>query len=283
MTWLLEPLQYPFMQQALLMAVSVSIPCALLSCLIVLKGWSLMGDAIAHGILPGVVIAAWLGAPLWAGAFAAGLVCALGSGWLHRHSVIRADTLLGIVFAGMFALGIILYIRMGSAQHLTHILFGNLLGVDAPTRAQALWMSALVIVVMAVKGRDFLLFVFDETQARVAGLATGWLYMLLLALLSLTVVAALPAVGVVLVVAMLITPGISAQLVATRFRDMVWIACLLAMLASVGGIFASFHLDASPSACIVLLQGIFFLLMLGLRLARQRRHLRHAHPAKESP
>lgn len=276
MNWLLEPLQYPFMQQALLVAVSVSIPCALLSSLIVLKGWSLMGDAIAHGILPGVVIAAWLGVPLWIGAFAAGLVCALGSGWLHRHSVIRADTLLGIVFAGMFALGIILYIRMGSGQHLTHILFGNLLGVEAATRMQVLWMSALVMVVMALKGRDFLLFVFDEIQARIAGLATGWLYMLLLALLSLTVVAALPAVGVVLVVAMLITPGISAQLVATRFRDMIWLACTLAVLASAGGIIVSFHLNASPAACIVLLQGGLFMGMLAVRHFRQQRRLRQS-------
>ncbi|MDO5091126.1 MAG: iron chelate uptake ABC transporter family permease subunit [Cardiobacteriaceae bacterium] len=270
MNALLEPLQYPFMQQALLMAISVSLPCALLSCYIVLKGWALMGDAIAHGILPGIVLAAWAGAPLWSGAFAAGLICALGSGYLQRHSTLRPDTLLGIVFAAMFALGILLYRKIDSAQHLTHILFGNLLGIDAATRTQVLVMSALVILILAVKGRDFLLFIFDDIQARVAGLPVNRLNLLLLALLALAVVAALPAVGVILVVAMLITPGVSAQLVAKRFRDMLIIASLLATIASSGGILASFHLDASPAACIVLLQSALFLLMLALRQWRIR-------------
>ena len=265
MNFLLDPLQYPFMQQAFMLAIIIGITCALLSCFIVLKGWALMGDAIAHGILPGVVLAAWLGAPLWLGAFAAGLVCALGSGWLQRHSHIRADTLLGIVFSGLFALGILLYIGIGSGQHLTHILFGNLLGVEPRTRVQVLWMSALIILALVLKGRDFFLLVFDDIQARVAGLPVTTLTMLLLALLSLAVVAALPAVGVVLVVAMLIIPGISAQLVAQRFGHMLVIACTLSVLASAGGILASYHLDASLSACIVLLQAAGFTTMLALR------------------
>lgn len=270
MSLFLEPLQYDFMRQALLLSTIIGITCALLSCFIVLKGWALMGDAIAHGILPGVVLAAWLGLPLWAGAFVAGLVCALGSGWLQRHSYLRADTVLGIVFSGLFALGILLYLHIGGAQHLTHILFGHLLGVDAQTRTQVLWMTALVLLVLALKGRDFFLLVFDEVQARIAGLPVTFLTLSLLALLSLTVVAALPAVGVVLVVAMLITPGISAQLVARRFRHMLWIACALSLVASTGGIILSYHFDASLAACIVLLQAAGFLAMLGVHIVRRR-------------
>lgn len=282
MSAFLEPLQYGFMREALWLAILIGITCALLSCFIVLKGWALMGDAIAHGILPGVVLAAWLGLPLWLGAFAAGLTCALGSGWLQRHSHIPADTLLGIVFSGLFALGILLYIGLGGAQHLSHILFGNLLGVDARTRTQVLWMSALVIGVLAVKGRDFFLVVFDAVQARITGIPVMRFNMALLALLSLAVVAALPAVGVVLVVAMLITPGISAQLIAKRFSHMIVIACVLSVLASIGGILVSYHLDASLSACIVLLQAAGFLLMLVLRLALQYGAQRQTNIAKNS-
>lgn len=277
MNWLLEPLQYPFLQQALLVTLPVALVCALLSCYIVHKGWALMGDAIAHGILPGVVLAAWLGAPLWAGAFVAGLACALGSGALQKRSRLRADTLLGIVFSALFAIGLLLFQRLDNGQHLNHILFGNPLGIDAATRNQALAIALLILLALTLKGRDLLLFVFDDIQARIAGLPVAALHLLLLTLLALTVVAALPAIGVILVTALLITPGLAAQLIARRFRDMLFIACLVTTLSCIAGIIISFHLDASLSACIVLLQAAGFLLLLTLRHWKQHKMIKNTH------
>lgn len=261
-TILLTPLQYEFMQQALLMAVLVGVVCALLSCFLVLKGWSLMGDAISHAILPGVVLASVAGLPLSIGAFFSGLLCALATGYIHSNSRIREDTVLGIVFAGMFALGILMFASMDTEQHLSHILFGNILGIERSDVWQVCVISALVIVVIALKWRDLLLFVFDSAHARVAGLPVRMLHYGLLVLLALTSVAAIQAVGVVLVVAMLIAPGITAQLLCRRFATMLLVASAVSVCAGVCGVLLSFHADASTSACIVLIQAVLFILAL---------------------
>ena len=161
----LEALQYPFMQQALAIALLLAVTCALLSCYIVHKGWALMGDAISHAVLPGIVIADSLGLPLILGAFAAGLTCTLVTGWLEARSTLKSDTLLGITFATLFAAGFLLYQKSGTDQHLTHILFGNLLGMTLGQRWQVIAICAAVLAVLAVKWRDYLLYTFDEAPA----------------------------------------------------------------------------------------------------------------------
>ena len=255
MNILTDALQYPFMQQALAIALLLGITCALLSCYIVLKGWALMGDAISHAILPGIVIAVITGLPLIAGAFAAGLTCTLATGWLERRSTLQSDTLLGIL----------LFQHSDSDQHLTHILFGNLLGMLPAQRWQVITICALVLLILASKWRDYMLFIFDEAQARLAGLSVPLLHTSLLIMLTLTAIGAMQAVGVVLVVAMLIAPGVSAQLVTKRFHHTLAVAVALAVVANITGVLISFHWDASTGASIVLCQAAGFFLMLGLR------------------
>lgn len=269
-TLIIKPLSYPFVEHAMLVGLLVALTCALLSCFIVLKGWALMGDAISHAILPGVVIAASLGLPLSLGAFIAGLTCALATGWLESKSHLKSDTLLGIVFAGMFALGIIMFMRVDSDQHLMHILFGNILGLEKAQRIQVYVLSAIVLSIVFIKRRDFMLFVFDVAHARVAGLNVRLIYFSLLTLLSITAVSSLQAVGVVLVVAMLITPGITAQLVSRSFYTMLIVACSVSVLSTSFGILLSVHIDASTSACIVLTQSAVFILMLGWRYFKRQ-------------
>ena len=265
MNILTDVLQYPFMQQALAIALLLGITCALLSCYIVLKGWALMGDAISHAILPGIVIAVIIGLPLVLGAFAAGLTCTLATGWLERRSTLRSDTLLGIIFSTLFAAGILLFQYSGNDQHLTHILFGNLLGMLPEQRWQVIAICAPVLLILAVKWRDYMLFVFDEAQSRLAGLSVPFLHTSLLIMLTLTAIGAMQAVGVVLVVAMLIAPGVSAQLVTKRFHHTLAVAVVLAVAANIAGVLISFHWDSSTGASIVLCQAAGFFLMLGLR------------------
>ena len=155
--WLLEPLQFEFMQNALLTAFIVSIICALLSCYLVLKGWSLMGDAISHAVLPGIVLAYLAGIPLAIGAFFSGIFCSLGVGYLKENSRIKEDTAMGIVFSGMFAIGLVMFTKIQTEQHLTHILFGNVLGVSHQELIQSAVISAVIFCMIVFKRKDFLL------------------------------------------------------------------------------------------------------------------------------
>lgn len=255
-----QPLSLPFMQRALLTAMISGTVCAILSCYLVLKGWSLMGDAISHAVLPGVVLAYIVGAPLVVGAFASGLLCAVTTGYIKDHCRIKEDTVMGIVFSGMFAIGLVMFSRIESDQHLSHILFGNVLGVTAAEFWQCLVISALVSVVMLVKRKDLLLYCFDPAQARVIGLPVKWLHYGLLSMLALTIVAALQAVGIVLVVAMLITPGITALMLCRSFSMMLVCAVLSALFSAFAGTLASFWLDAATGPCIVLIQAALFVL-----------------------
>ena len=200
-SFLLAPLQYDFMQHALLLAALAAVPAALLSCLLVVKGYALLGDAISHAVFPGVVIAYMLGLPVAAGAFVAGLLCATLTGYLHTRSRVRQDTLMGVVFSGMFALGLLLHAWIRSSVHLDHILLGDLLGAAAPELLQSAAVALLVAAALALKWRDLLLYAFDPVQARVSGLNTAALHYGLLAAVSLTVVASLQAVGLILAIA----------------------------------------------------------------------------------
>lgn len=252
------PLSYEFMQRALVIAVLVGAVCAVLSCFLVLRGWSLMGDAVSHAVLPGVVLAAMAGLPLAVGAFAAGLSCALLTGYLKENSRIKEDTVMGIVFAGMFALGLVLFTKMETDQHLLHILFGNMLGVTWRDVGETALIAGATLILVLAKWRDLLLYCFDPQHARAIGLPVRALHYGLLVLLSLTIVASLKAVGIILVVAMLIAPGAVAFLLADRFGRMLPIAAAVAIGSSVLGTIASYHIDGATGPSIVLIQAAVF-------------------------
>ena len=258
LVYALWPFQFPFMTQAMIIAVLVAVPTALLSCFLVLKGWSLMGDAISHAVLPGVVLAYIVGLPLGVGAFTAGMACALITGFLKENSRIKEDTVMGVVFSGLFGLGIVLYTSIETDVHLDHILFGDILGVDWMDIAQTGIIAAIVVAIIAAKWRDLLLFVFDPQQAGAIGLPVRVLHYGLLAILSLTVVAALTAVGIVLVIAMLVGPGAIAFLISRRFGPMLLIAMAISVGCSLVGIYASFFIDSAPAPTIVLLISAVF-------------------------
>lgn len=256
--WLAWPFQFPFMVQAMVISVLVAIPTALLSCFLVLKGWSLMGDAISHAVLPGVVLAYMVGLPLGVGAFIAGMVCALSVGFLKENSRIKEDTVMGVVFAGLFGLGIVLYTAITTDVHLDHILFGNMLGVDRGDVTLALVIALVVVAAVAAKWRDLMLFIFDPRQAGAIGLNTRALHYGLLVMISLTIVSALQAVGIVLVIALLIAPGAIAFLITRRFGVMLLVAVGVSVTCSLLGVYLSFFIDSAPAPTIVLLMSACF-------------------------
>jgi len=256
--WVVLPKQYPFVQRALIIALITGACCAVLSCFLVLKGWSLMGDAVSHAVLPGMVLATMAGLPLAVGAFMAGLFCAVATGWLQANSRVKSDTVMGIVFSGMFGLGLVLLTKVETDQHVMHILFGNLLGVSARDIVETIVLGGACLVFVVLRRRDLLLMSFDPVHARVVGLATGFLHYGLLTALAMTIVVSLKAVGVILVVAMLIAPGATAYLATDRFERMLVVAIAVSVFATVSGTFISFHLDAATGACIVLIQAAVF-------------------------
>lgn len=260
--WFIEPLSHTFMQHALIAAVVIGVVCAILSCYVVLKGWSLMGDAISHAVFPGVIVAFLLGLPIALGAFVAGLFCATCVGYLKNNTRIKEDTLMGVVFAGMFALGLVIFTKIDTDQHLKHILFGNLLGISNQLLWQTLVICGLILTVIIAKHRDLLLYCFDASHARVAGLSLGLLHYGLLILLSATIVVAMQAVGVILVVAMLISPGITAFALTRRFHTMLLVATFSSCFTSIFGVIISYHLDSATGATIVLLQALAFVIAI---------------------
>ncbi len=268
---LLQPFQFPFMQAAFAVAALIAVPTALLSCFLVLKGWSLMGDAVSHAVLPGIVIAYVLGLPLILGAFAAGMVCSVLTGYLQANSRVKQDTVMGVVFSGMFGLGILLFTAVSSDQHLDHVLFGDMLGIGADDLWTAGLIGGAVSLVLVLKWPDFLLHAFDPAQARASGLPVGLLHYGLLSILSLTIVATLSAVGIILAVALLISPGAIAFLLVRRFDRMLVVAVLVTLAACLGGVYASFFLDSAPAPTIVLLLTALFLVAFVRRLSLNRR------------
>jgi manganese/iron transport system permease protein len=269
-----EPLTYDFMQRALIVAILVGAVSAVLSCFLVLKGWSLMGDAISHAVLPGIVIAYVIGLPIAIGAFVAGLFAAVSTGYLKDNSRIKEDTAMGIVFTGMFAVGLVLFSRIETDQHLSHILFGDMLGVTWQDLIETAVIALGTLLIVLAKRRDFLLYAFDPQHARAIGLPVKLLHYGLLALLSITIVASLKAVGIILVVAMLIAPGAIGFLLAKRFEAMLAIAMTVAIASGVLGTLISFSINGATGPCIVLIQSAVFLVALlfapGSGLLRKR-------------
>jgi len=279
MTNLLTPFEYDYMLKAILVSGLIGGVCAFLSCFITLKGWSLMGDALSHAVVPGVSLAWLLGLPFSLGAFVAGILAAVTMGWIKKKSGLREDAVIGVVFTSWFALGLLLLSLYPSNLNLKTIIFGNILAISDPDILQVLIISSISILVLAVKWRDLLLYCFDEAHARALGIDTRFLHFLLLALLSATAVAALQTVGACLVVAMLVTPGATAYLLTDRFGKMLIIATLTGAACGVIGAYASYFINGSTGGCIVVLQTLVFLVALvfapkhGLLATRRLRRL----------
>ncbi|SHM14270.1 metal ABC transporter permease [Phytopseudomonas punonensis] len=271
MEMLLQPLQIDFMQYALLIAVLVAIPAALLSCFLVLKGWALMGDATAHAVFPGVVIAYIVGLPYSLGAFVAGMLCAVASGYLKENSRIKQDTLMGVVFSGMFGFGLLLYTQIHSDVHLDHILFGDMLGIGWADLLESGLIALAVTAFIGLKWRDLLLHAFDPVQARTVGLPVRVLHYGLLAVMSLTIVGALKAIGIVLTVALLIAPGAIAFLLTRTMGAMLFTAVSIAAGAALSGVYLSFFIDSAPGPTIVVLLSALFVVVFIYANRREHR------------
>ncbi len=259
--WLMVPLNYEFMQRGLLAAMMVGGICALIGCYVVLRSMAFLGDAIAHSVLPGVAIAYLMGANLTIGALAAAIIVALGVGFLSRQGAVKEDTAIGILFTAALALGVALISSIRSyAVDLSHILFGNLLGVN-PTD---LWLTAglgiIILSTLFLAYKPFLLVTFDPVLAQTLRLKVGFYRTLMIVLLSLTIVISMQTVGVGLVAAMLVTPAATAYLLTRRLPVMMAISSTLGALSSLIGLYASYYLNIASGSAIVLTATFFFAL-----------------------
>src|SRR5215213_6230657 len=268
MSFLLEPLQYEFMQRGMLAAVMVGIVCAVVGTYVVLRGMAFFGDALAHTVLPGIALGYLLtgGArePLFWWSLGTAVVAALGIGAISKNSEIKEDTAIGIIFAGMFALGIALISTVRSyAVDLSHFLFGDVLSVST----QSLWLivifGGLVLLIIFAFYKEFLTLSFDPVLAATLRLPVGLLNNLLLSLIAVTVAVSLQTVGVALMVAMLITPAATAYLLTRRLSEMMLLASIFASLSGIIGLYLSYYLSIASGAAIVLTATFFFLLALG--------------------
>lgn len=262
--WLLEPFQYAFMVRALLGALIVGVVCPILGTYVVLRGMAFLGDALAHIVLPGVVVAFLLGWPLGVGALIVGVMAALLIGAISRRSDIREDAAIGVVFAGAFALGItLLALQRSYAVDLAHILFGNLLGVSTSDLWFAGILGALVLLTIFAFYKEFLVLSFDPILAATLRLPVTFLQNLLLVLLAIVIVVSIQAVGVALVIAMLITPASAAYLLSRRLPSMMMLAALIGSVSAVIGLYASFYANLPSGPAIVLVEtGVFALIFL---------------------
>jgi manganese/iron transport system permease protein len=276
---MLAPFSYDYMLTALWVSTLIGAVCGLLSGFITLKGWSLMGDALSHAVVPGVALAYLAGLPFALGAFTSGLLAAAAMSFVKLKTPVREDAVIGVVFTAFFAFGILLISLFPAQLDLKSIIFGNILAIAPEDVVQLVAISAVCVGVLALQWRDLLLFSFDPNQARALGMPVGRLHLTLLLLLSATTVAALQAVGAILVVAMLITPGATAYLLTDRFGRMLVLGSALGAVTAFAGAYASYFLDGATGGCIVVLQTLGFLLafvlgpkhgVLAARRARRR-------------
>lgn len=259
MSWLLEPLTYAFMQRGLAASILIGVVCSVIGCYVVLRGLAFLGDALAHAILPGIAIAYLFQGNLFLGAFIAAILVALLIGLFSRQGLIREDTAIGIIFAAALSLGVALISSIQTyAVDLTHILFGNILGVSTAD----LWFigasSFAVLACVRIFYKPLLLISFDPILAATLRWPTEWLRNLLLVLLAMTIVISLQTVGVGLAAAMLVTPAATAFLLTRRLPAMMVLAALIGMLSSVLGLYASYYLNIASGAAIVLVATTFF-------------------------
>ncbi|MDU1001973.1 iron/manganese ABC transporter permease subunit SitD [Citrobacter braakii] len=271
LTTLLEPFQFSFMVNALVISTIVAVPCALLSVFLVLKGWALMGDAMSHAVFPGIVLAWIAGIPLAIGAFIAGLFCAVATGYLDDNSRIKRDTIMGIVFSGMFGAGLVLYVSIQSEVHLDHILFGDMLGVSLSDIMQTAVITLGIALIIGLKWKDLLLHAFDPHQAKASGLNTALLHYGLLCMIALTIVATLKSVGIILSISLLIAPGAIAILMTRKFSHALWLAVAMSVITSFMGVYLSFFIDSAPAPTIVVLFSLLFVITFIYATLRDRR------------
>jgi len=269
---LLEPLGYDFFVRALVASALVGVACAVVGSFVVLKGMSFIGDAVSHAAFPGIVAAYLLGLPIIIGGAVAAIGTALGIGALTRRSGLRADSIIGVLFAGMFALGVALFSSIPNyVGDLFAFLFGDVLGISVPDMvALCVLVIALLLVIRAL-WKELLFATFDPLGAGAAGLPVRRLDDLLLILIAVTIVISLQAVGIVLVVAMITTPAATAQLLVKRFGQMIGVAALIGVTAAVAGLYLSYALDLASGASIVLFETTLFLIVLLVTTLRGRR------------
>jgi ABC-type Mn2+/Zn2+ transport system permease subunit len=275
-----DPLAYGFMQRGLVAAILVGIVCAVMGTFVVLKGLAFIGDAVSHAAFPGLVIAFMLGLPLYLGGAVASIGTALAIGFVSRRGRLRFDTTVGVLFAGTFALGILLFSTIKNyVADLLGYLLGNVLGIGIGDLVQVAVLGAVVLVIVIAIRKELLFATFDPLGAAASGLPVVALEYLLLALLGVTIVVSIQAVGIVMVVAMLVTPAATAQLLVLRFERLMLLAVVLATIAAVSGLYVSFYANLASGASIVLIETLFFVVALlfgprsGLlsgRLARTR-------------
>ena len=258
-TFIKDPLTHDFMRKALFMSSLVAAVCGFLSSYLTLKGWALMGDAVSHSVMPGVVVAYALGLPFSIGAFIFGVGSVALIGFIKQKSRVKEDTVIGLVFTGFFALGIVLVSKIKSNIDLHSILFGSPLGISVSDVKQTLFISLLVVVLLLIFRKDLMLYCFDPRHAKTVGINVLFLHYLLLTCLSLAAVVGLQSVGIILVVAMLITPGATAYLLTDKFNNMTLISILSAIISSLIGIYLSFWFDLETGGSIVLAQTFIFL------------------------
>ncbi len=253
-----EPLQYSFMVKAVVVSAVVGATCALLSCFLILKGWSLLGDAISHAVLPGVVVAYIIGIPFSIGACFFALLSVVMIGFVKTKTKIKEDAIMGIVFTTFFAFGLILISRVVSSVDLTHVLFGEVLGISDSSAFFTIATLLVVAVVILLFRKMFTIFCFDVAHAESVGLPVKVIHYSFLILLALTITGSLQTVGIILVIAMLITPGSTGFLLTKRFPTMMIIAVAVSVFSSVVGAYGSYYLDISTGGAIVFTQGCIF-------------------------
>lgn len=264
-----DPFQYAFMQRALLTALLVGVVCGILSCFVILLRWSLLGDAISHAVLPGVGLAYLLNLPFALGAFVFGSLAAFSMVVVERRTKIKQDAAMGIMLTTYFAMGVVLISRLASSTHIMHILFGNVLGVRMPTLVLTFAVSSAAMLLIKVFYRELLLYTFDPIYATAVGIPTAWIHYGLMLLITATIVASLETVGIILVVALLITPGATAYLLCRRLTSMILVSALCGGAAGVFGLYLSFIHNISSGGTIVLVSTALFLGALVFSQLRQ--------------
>jgi manganese transport system permease protein len=268
--FIIEPLQYAFMTKAVIVSLVVGITCAILSCFLILKSWSLLGDAISHAVLPGVVIAYMIGIPFGLGAFIFAMLSVVMIGFIKNNSKIKEDAIMGIVFTTLFALGLIMISKIVSSVDLTHVLFGELLGISDSAAWLTVIIMGLVATIVLLFRRVFLVFCFDPTHARTVGMPMTFVHYAFLVLLAITITGSIQTVGIILVIAMLIIPGSTAFLITKRFPIMLQIAILVSIISSLAGAYASYYFDVATGGTIVFVQGLLFLSVFAYQAVRAR-------------
>jgi len=287
MSVLLEPFSYDYMATAIWVSALVGAVCAFLSAYLMLKGWSLIGDALSHSVVPGVAGAYMLGLPYSVGAFISGGLAAAAMLFISQRSTLRNDAVIGLVFTGFFGLGLFLVSLSPTSVNVNTIIFGNILAVTPTDALQLILISCVTLVLLVVYWKDIMVVFFDESHARSIGMRTNAIKIMFFTLLSASTVAALQTVGAFLVIAMVVTPGATAYLLTDRFPRLIVISVIIGALSSAIGAYISYFLDGATGGIIVLLQTALFLLTFvfapkhGL-LANRRRTRKHRTALKQA-